>query len=119
MSCQDFLYLCYLIIFNRSGNIEKKNNEPKPNSYQSFPICQWNLNSIFAHNLLKLSLLEAYISGHSFDVIYLSETYLNLFILHDDDNLQIPGYNLYSQDYPLNIIPEKVFPKMCFSEKGL
>ena len=45
----------YLIIFNRSGDIEK-NPGAKPNSYQSFSIFHWNLNSVSAHNFLKLSL---------------------------------------------------------------
>ena len=84
----------YLIILNRSGEIEK-NLGPKPNSCQSFPICHWNLNSTSAHNFLKLSFQRAYIIVHKFDAWYLSETYLDSFILHDDDNLQIPGYNLY------------------------
>ena len=56
-----------------------------------------------AHNFLKLSLLRAYITVHNFDVICLAETYLDSSILHDDDNLQIPGYNLYRKDHPLNI----------------
>ena len=94
----------YLIIFNRSGDIEKSPG-PKPNYYQSFSICHCNLNIItsFAHNFLKLSLLQAYITVHNFDFICLSETYLESSILHGDDNLQIPGYNLYRDDHPLNI----------------
>ena len=73
-----FVYhiLLYLIISNRSGDIEK-NPEPKANSCQSFSICHWNLNSISMHNFLKLSLLQAYITVHEFDVICLSETYLD------------------------------------------
>ena len=35
----------YLIIFIRSGDIEKDPG-PKPNYYQSFSICHWYLNSI-------------------------------------------------------------------------
>ena len=92
----------YLIIFNRSGDIEK-NPGPKPKSYQRFSICHWHLNSITAHNFLKVSLLRAYITVHSFDVICLSETYLDSSISQDDNNLQIPGYNLYWVDHPLNI----------------
>ena len=91
-----------MIIFNRSGNIEK-NPRPKANSYQSFSICHWNLHSITAHNFLKVSLLRAYTTVHSFDVICLSETYLDSSISHDDNNLQIPGYNSYRVDHPLNI----------------
>ena len=90
----------YLIISNRSGNIEK-NPGPKPS--QRFSVCHGNLNSISAHNFLKLSLLRAYITVHNFDVICLSETYLDSSALHDDDNLQIPGYNLYRKDHPLNV----------------
>ena len=89
----------YLIIFNRSGDTEK-NPGLKANSYQSF---YWNLNSISAHNFLKLSLLRAYITVHKFDVICISETYLDSSILHDDDNLQIPDYNLYREDHSLNV----------------
>ena len=74
------IWLC-LIIFNRSGDIEK-NPGPKPNSYQSFSICHWNLNSITAHNFLKVSLLRAYITVHSFDVIGLSQGLISIHPFH-------------------------------------
>ena len=92
----------YLIIFNWSRDNEK-NPEPKPNSYKSFSICHWNLNSISMHNVLKLSFLRAYIIVHKFDVICLSETYLDSSILHEDNNLQIPVYDLHREDHPLNV----------------
>ena len=92
----------YLIISNISGDTEK-NPGAKPNLCQSFSVCHWNSNSISAHNFLKLSLLRAYTTVHNFDVVCLSETYLDSSILHDDNNLQIPGYNLYRKDHPLNI----------------
>ena len=50
-----------------------------------------------------MSLLRANIAVYNFDVICLSETYVDSYILHDDDNLQIPGYNLYREDHSLNI----------------
>ena len=56
------------------------------------------------HNFVNLSLIRVYITVHNFDVICLSETYLDSSILHDDDNLQIPANNLYGEDHPLNII---------------
>ena len=40
---------------------------------------------------------------HDFDVICLSETYLYSSILHDYDNLLIPGYNIYGAEHPWNI----------------
>ena len=59
-----------------SGDIEL-NPGPKPNSCKIFSICHWNLNSITSHNFIKVSVLTAYNSIHKFDIICLSETYLN------------------------------------------
>ena len=50
----------------------------------------------------KVSLLSAYISVHKFDIICLSETYLNSEIPSDDKNLEISGYNLVREDHPSN-----------------
>ena len=50
----------------------------------------------------KVSLLSAYTSVHKFDIICLSETYLNSEIPSDDKNLEIPGYNLVREDQPSN-----------------
>ena len=50
----------------------------------------------------KVSLLSAYISVHKFDIICLSETYLNSEIPSDDQNLEIPGHNLVREDHPSN-----------------
>ena len=71
-------------------------------SGQSFSICHWNLNSISAHNFTKISLLTAYVLVHNFDIICLSETYLNSEISTDDKNLEIPGYYLLRADHPSN-----------------
>ena len=50
----------------------------------------------------KDSLLSAYISVHNFDIISLSETYLNSRIPSDGESLKIPGYNLVREDHPLS-----------------
>ena len=47
-----------------------------------------------------MSLLRAYISINKFDIIYLSETYLDSGISSDDNNLELPGYNLVRADNP-------------------
>ena len=60
------------------------------------------MNSISAHNNIKVSLLRAYISTHKFDVICISETYLDSDTSDDDDNLKIAGYNLIPADHPSN-----------------
>ena len=50
----------------------------------------------------KVSLLSAYSSVHKFDIICLSETYLNSETPSDDENLKIAGHNLVREDHPSN-----------------
>ena len=47
----------YNIFMKLCSDVEE-NAEPKPSSNQIFSICQWNLNSISAHNSFKLSLIR-------------------------------------------------------------
>ena len=44
----------------------------------------------------------ANIPVHKFDIICLSETYLSSEISSDDKNLEVPGYNIVSEDHPSN-----------------
>ena len=69
---------------------------------KKFTTCHWNLNSIDALNFEKLVPLKAYNSVHKFDIICLSETYLDSNILPDDSNLKIPDDNLVRSDHPSN-----------------
>ena len=91
----------YSLAIKLSGNIEE-NPGPKPNSCDCLSICHWNLNSIPAHNFINLSLLRAYISINKADITCLSETYLDSSILSDDDNFELPGYNLVRTDNTTN-----------------
>ena len=84
-----------------SGDI-KTNPGPIPSSGQCFWICHWNLNSITTHNYAKLSLLTTYNLVHSFDIICLSETYLNSETPPSNTRLEFPGYNLFRSDHPSN-----------------
>ena len=52
--------------------------------------------------LIKLSPLRACISINKIDIRYLSETYLDSSIPIDDDNFELPGYNLVRADNPTN-----------------
>ena len=45
-------------------------------------------------------LLQAYITQHHYDIICLSETFLNSSIETDDDRILIDGYNLIRADHP-------------------
>ena len=93
--------LCWLYIFFiiLSGDVEL-NPGPKSKAAQTLSVCHWNLNSIFAHNFPKLSLLRAYVSVNKFDIIRLSETYLDSSV--GDVSLEISGYYLIRSDHPSN-----------------
>ena len=91
----------YNISVEFCGDVEE-NRGTKPRSNQIFSICHWNLNSISEQNCIKLSLLRIYLSTHKFDVIWLSETYLDSDTSHEDANLEIVGYTLIRADHPSN-----------------
>ena len=57
------------------------------------------MNCISAHNYIKLSLLRANVYTHKFDVICISETYLNFDTSTVDENLEIVGYTLIRTDH--------------------
>ena len=89
---------CLIIL---SGIVEV-NPGPKNSISECLSICHCNLNSILTHNYFKLFLLKAHMSVHKFDIICLSETYLDSTVPLDDENLVISGYNLIRSDYPSN-----------------
>ena len=98
-SCIFFWFYIKKIIL--SGDVET-NPGPQSKRCQEFSICHWNLNGIATLSLLKVSLLKAYITTYNYDVICLSETYLDSSILSDDNNLEIPGYDRIRADHPSN-----------------
>ena len=44
---------------------------------ENFSICHWNLNTFLVHNYAKLWLFKGYVNCHNFDIVYLSESYLD------------------------------------------
>ena len=66
-------------------------------------MCHWNLNRITADNFAKVNLLQAYNAIHDFDMICLSESYLDSTVSSDDDNLYIRDYKLVRADHTGNI----------------
>ena len=50
----------------------------------------------------KVVLLSVFISVHKLGIICLSETYLNSETSPDDDNLEMPGYNIIRKDHQSN-----------------
>ena len=68
-----------------SGDIETNSGSI---SGQSFSNCHRNLNSISAKNFTEISFLTAYVLVHNFDIICLSEIYLNSEISTNDKNIR-------------------------------
>ena len=95
-----YLLLCCSLVL-LIGNI-KTNPGPVSSSGECFSNCYWNLNSVTAHNYTKLSLVTAYNLVHSFDIICLSETYLNSETPPNNTHLESPGYNSFRSDHPSN-----------------
>ena len=75
---------------------------PKTISQQDFCVCHLDLNSMFAHNFAKIYLLKAYVAINKFDIICLSEIYLDLSIPINNNNFDIDGYKLLRSDHPSN-----------------
>ena len=102
------LWLQILLVL-LSGDVEI-NAGPKRTLEASLSIYHWNVNSISAHNHVKLSLLRAYLAFHKFDIICHSETpnsnnnskTLNSSNSPDDEKLEISGYKLVRSDHFLN-----------------
>ena len=82
------------LLFLKHGDVLRK-------SKQDFFCFHWNVNSILVHN--KLSLLEAYNTIHKYDILCISETYLDSSVSVDDATPSLPGYNLVRSDHPSNI----------------
>ena len=91
-----FLSLCISNLLMQCGDIEV-NPGPK---YSSLTFCHWNLNGLTAHDNIKISLLQAYVTQYNCDIICISETFLNSSIQNDDDRIKIDGYNLIRSDHP-------------------
>ena len=58
------------------GNVEL-NPAPKNTKSYYFSLFHWNIKSLPPHDFSKLSLMEAYSTNHKFNMICLSETYLD------------------------------------------
>ena len=62
--------------------------------------CHWNVNSFSGHNYAQVPLLQAFNTLHEFDLICLSETYLDSSISTEEKFLMIDGYKLLHADHP-------------------
>ena len=79
-----------------SGDVELN---PGPNT-SMFSFCSWNLNSITAHDFVRVSLIEAYNSIYEYDLLGIVETHIDSFV--DETKLLIPGYTFVKSNHPSN-----------------
>ena len=87
------------LILLQHGDI-KSNPGLEETKLKNFSCCHWNVNSLVAHNFSKLRQLEAYNSLYNYDFICISETYLDSFVTHNNENIQLDGYSLIRSDHP-------------------
>ena len=84
-----------------SGDIETNPGPKHSFSSQGLTICHRNLNSLSSHMYnMFLYCWPTFLSKNL--ILCLSETYLNSETSPDDDNLEIPGYNIIINDHPSN-----------------
>ena len=92
-----------LLLLFMSGDIELNPGPNKSNSSRKFSVCHWNLNSLAAHNFENVGLLEAFNTTNKFDIICVSESYLDSKFSSDNEDINIKGYKLIRADHPNNI----------------
>ena len=76
---------------------------PGPCHGNIFKFCHWNLDSITVNNFIKIPLIEAYNSVYNYDIIALSETYLDSSI--PNENISLTGFSKdnYRSDHPSDV----------------
>ena len=67
---------------------------------QYFGFCHWNLNNLPACNYAIVPLLQAFNTLHKFDLICLTETYVDSSISIEETCLIIEDYKLLHADHP-------------------
>ena len=73
------------------GDIEE-NPGPKTKPSDNLSVCHWNVNSILSHDFQRIALLDSFVVMHKFDIICISETFLNN--TYEDSDLNLNSYSL-------------------------
>ena len=58
------------------------------------------LIGLTAHDFISLPLIDAYIATKNFDIVYLTETFLDSSIPNNGNRINIAGYSLLRADHP-------------------
>ena len=95
-----FFFGFYIMVFINlillSEDIEK-NPEPKAKPNDNLSVWHWNVNSIISHNCQKITVLKNFAAMHKFDIVCISETFLNNTYRNNDLNWN--GYSLHWADH--------------------
>ena len=99
----DVLFSTYFlhVLILQHGDIET-NPGPTKEKIKNLSFCHWNINSLIARNLTKISHLEAYNAIYKHDFICISETFFDSSVTEGDKNIQLNGYNMIRVDHPSN-----------------
>ena len=98
MEVSYFFIFCVLVVLIICSDIELNLGPKKDKSCDNFSLCYWNLNINAAHDFSKLSLLEAYNTHYMYDIICISETYLDSSVPYDDPRLNLSVYKFVKAD---------------------
>ena len=97
----DFCY--YALNLKRMLLLESGDIETNPGPRKFFiKFCHWNLNGLASHDFVKMLLIEAFIKTFNFDIICLSETFLDSSTDISGTRINIIGYSLLRADHPSN-----------------
>ena len=77
-----FYYLIHGTVLLLHGDIET--NPCRNKRFKSFTCCHWNVNSLTAHNMVKLSSIISYNTIHKYHCTCISETFLDSSIPAND-----------------------------------
>ena len=92
----------FLITILLSWDIEL-NPGPPTNIGQNLSVFHYNVNSLSVHNFSKISLIKAFNAIHHFDIIFISETFLDSSFSSDLRELTIENYTMVRNDHPNNV----------------
>ena len=88
------------LLLVQHGDIEI-NPGPMKKQPKYFSCYHCKVNRLLAHN--KISLLTVYNTIHQYNVICVSETFLDSSVSLDDHNISIQGYSLLWADHPNDV----------------
>ena len=72
-----FILLCTITLILICVDVELNPGPKKTKHCYNFSLCRWNLDSITTRMFSKISMLEFYNSQHKFNMLGISETYLD------------------------------------------